>query len=450
MQKDILLIKHKSPKKSARELAHHMLSRVEKGGAYIDRILASSEVTGLSPQDQAFVRELLYGVIRWKLRLDRIIDMYYTKNSSEMNMDVRNVVRLGLFQMMFMNSVPDWAAVNESVTLAVNTSGMGAGGLVNALLRRFTREGEPDKWPSDIAEKSSFELSHPLWLVKRWIDIYGDETAVSIMEAGIGKHPVFVRPCRVGTGIDDLAQALDREGYQTDVVKGIPDYLTVSKGSGLFDTEAFRKGLFYVQDPSAGMASMLLSPLEGDTVLDLCSAPGGKATHLAVMMNNTGRIIAVDKHPARLGMVEESAVRFGLTSIECETGDSLTYGKGSDTLYDRVLLDVPCSGTGVLSKRPDMKWRITEADVIRLASLQYDMLHNAAAMVKPGGIMVYSTCTLEPEENENTVTAFLDRHCEFDIERDDWFREYEHGPGYLILPHQMEGTGAFAARLRRV
>ena len=449
MKKDILLNKHKSPKKTARELALHMLSRVEKGGAYVDRILASSEVNSLSPRDRAFIRELLLGVIRWKLRLDRIIDMYYNKNSSELDMDVRNVVRLGLFQMMFMDSVPDWAAVNESVALAVKSSGKGAGGLVNALLRRFSRDGEPDKWPADTAEKCSFELSHPLWLVRRWIENYGDETAVSIMEAGIGKHPVLIRPGRVGTGIDDLTEALDSEGFQTAAVKGIPGYLTVSKGSGLFDTEAFRNGLFYVQDPSTAMAAMLLSPLESDTVLDLCSAPGGKATHLAVMMNDRGRIIAVDKHPARLGLVEESASRFGLTSIECETGDALNYGNGSDTYYDRILLDVPCSGTGVLSKRPDLKWRITEADVVRLASLQSDMLQNTAALVKPGGVLIYSTCTLEPEENEDTVAAFLDRHSEFVVGRDDRFKKYEHGPGYLILPHQIEGTGAFAAKLRR-
>jgi len=449
MQKDTLLKKHKSPKKTARELALHMLSRVEKGGAYADRILASSEINSLSPRDRAFTRELLFGVLRWKLRLDRIIDMYYNKNSSELDMDVRNVVRLGLFQMMFMDSVPDWAAVNESVTLAVKNSGKGAGGLVNALLRRFNREGEPDKWPVDTAEKRSFELSHPLWIVRRWTENYGDETAVSIMEAGIGKHPVFIRPGRVGTGIDDLAEALDREGYQTVVVEGLPGYLTVTKGSGLFDTEAFRNGLFYVQDPSAGMAAILLSPSAGDTVLDLCSAPGGKATHLAVMMNNRGRIIAVDKHSARLGLVKESAGRLGLTSIECETGDALNYGIGSATYYDSILLDVPCSGTGVLSKRPDMKWRITEADVLRLASLQSEMLNNASTLVKPGGVLVYSTCTLEPEENEDTVTAFLDKHSEFGVECDDNFKEYEHGPGYLILPHQIEGTGAFAAKLRR-
>ena len=436
-------------KKTAREVALHLLSRVEKEGAYADRILTSPEVMNLNPRDRSFMREMLVGVLRWKLRLDRIIDMYYNRDLSKLSIDIRNVLRLGLFQMMFMDSVPEWAAVNESVSIASGYYGKGAGGLVNTLLRRFNREGEPDKRSLNPSEKRSFEFSHPLWVVRRWTANFSSGTAESIMKAGNEKHPVFIRPGRIGTGIDDLVEALVQEGFETAEVTGMPGYLAVSRGSGLFETAAFREGLFTVQDPSAAMASLLLSPLPGETVLDLCTAPGGKAIHLALLMQNSGHIRAVDKHVARLGLVKESAARLGLTSIECEVGDALTYQSGTEKQYDRVLIDVPCSGTGVFSKRPDLKWRITQADVIRLASLQQEMLHNAAAQVKPGGVLVYSTCTLEPEENENTVDTFLQQHSEFSVERDDRFTDFEKEAGYLILPHQMEGTGAFAAKLRR-
>ncbi|MCE5250626.1 16S rRNA (cytosine(967)-C(5))-methyltransferase RsmB [bacterium] len=441
--------KKTSQPQTAREVALRLLSRVENEGAYTDRIMTSPLMKELETRDRSFVREMVPGVIRWKMRLDRIINIYYNKNPSELDQDIRNVLRLGLFQIMFMDSIPEWAAVNESVTIAVKTHGKGAGGLVNALLRRFLREGEPDKWPSDTAERLSLELSHPLWIARRWIDAFGENIAESIMRQGNEKHPVFVRTGRIGTSMESLAEALDHEGFETEPVTGMPEYLSVSKANGLFDSVAFRDGLFIVQDPSAGMATVLLAPQPGEQVLDLCCAPGGKAIHAASLMHDQGRITAVDKHQSRLGLVEETAGRLGFTILEFREDDAVTFGRDSEERYDRVLLDVPCSGTGVFSKRPDLKWRLTDEDVTRIASLQREMLDNAAGQVKPGGVLVYSTCTLEHEENEDTVADFLEQHHEFTIDHDSRFTAFERGPGYLIFPHQMEGVGAFAAKLRK-
>jgi 16S rRNA (cytosine967-C5)-methyltransferase len=217
----------------------------------------------------------------------------------------------------------------------------------------------------------------------------------------------------------------------------------------LFDSSSFREGLCTVQDPSAGLASLLLAPRQGESVLDLCAAPGGKTTHLAYLMGDAGHIRAVDLHEKRLGLVRNAADRLGLSSIECVPGDVSSYGAGTEELFDRVLLDAPCSGTAVFSKRPDMKWRLSADDIRRLAKLQAALLETASRLVKPGGTLVYSTCTLEREENGDMVDSFLARHPEYTVGRDERFVGWEYGRGYLVLPHRMGGAGAYAAKLKR-
>ena len=436
-------------KLSAREIALYLLSRVELQGAYADRILVSPRVLNLQQRDQAFVRELLLGVLRWKLHLDRIIDIYHTKSSYSLNPDIRNILRYGLFQMIFMNSVPVWAAVNESVYLAAGRHGKGAAGLVNAILRRFDRDGEPPL-PVDPEERLSVETSNPYWLVKRWCANYGFDTAESICRATSEKHPIFIRTNGGRITTQELVCKLEHEHFNAVEVSKMPGYVAVSKGHGLFETKAFKDGLFTVQDPSAGVASFLLKPQQGESIVDLCAAPGGKTTHCAEMMGDCGQITAVDIHPSRLGLVRSSAQRLGFTSIVYVEGDASIFGREDNILYDRVLIDVPCSGTGVFSKRPDMKWRIQEDDLGRLASVQREFLENASHLVKPGGILVYSTCSIEHEENEDVIRWFLDHHKEFSIEHEELFHDFERDGCYLILPHLMDGSGAFAAKLKRV
>ena len=435
-------------KQTPRDLALHLLSRVEEQGAYADRVLAAPQVSRLEQRDRLFVRELLLGVLRWKLRIDRIIEKNYKKSLSAIHPEIRNILRLGLFQMMFMNSVPVWAAVDESVRLAKECYGKGVTGLVNAILRRFSREGEPP-FPTDSAERLSFEESHPLWLVKRWIANYGEKTSVSICKSANEKHPVFIRAQANRITVGELSSILAEQEFDTSKVTKIPGYLMVTKANGLFETPAFNKGLFTVQDPSSGMASHLLAPEPGETILDLCAAPGGKTTQCAELMRDCGHITAVDVKASRIELVKETVQRLGLTSIACVRDDARTFGRDDEIRYDRVLLDAPCSGTGIFSKRPDMKWRLQEKDCELLGSLQRELLQNAANLVKPGGVLVYSTCSLEPEENEENILWFLESYKEFSCERDERFHDFEIENGYLILPHHMQGTGAFAAKLRR-
>ena len=431
-----------------RELAVRLLTRIELGGAYADRLLAGSDINALESRDRRFVRELVLGVLRWKLRLDRIIDLYYTNKSRPLDHDIRMILRSGLYQLMFMNSVPDWAAVDESVEIASSQNGKPAAGLVNAILRRFLREGEPVITDTDDASRLSTVNSCPKWLVDRWISRFGIETAERIAVAGTVRHPVSVRANTIKTNAEILEDALLAEGFKT-IAGSMPGYFEVHEAGGLFGISAFDKGLFTVQDAAAGMASMLLDPKPGESILDLCAAPGGKATHCAELMDNTGSIDAVDRNKNRLKLVKQTAARLGHDIITCHEGDAATFKNASRAGYDRVLCDVPCTGTGVLSKRPDMKWRRFPDDLPRLAETQFSILANAVSLVKPDGIIVYSTCSLEREENEDVVNRGIDE-LGLELADDERFDEYASDTGYFILPHMMGGTGAFAAKMRRV
>lgn len=419
--------------------------RIEAEGAYADRVLASPLVSGLDARDRMFVRETVLGLLRWKGRLDRIIDSFARGNPADIDREVYTIIRLGLYQILFMGSVPEWAAVNESVELARKRRGKGAGGLANAMLRRFLRDGEP-AYPDDPAERYAVEYAHPLWLVRRWIGKYGEETAVRLLEAGVSRHAVSLRTTR-DVKPEDAAAALAARGYQTVPVDDMPGYLLAPKAEGIFDTPEFRDGMVTAQDPAAGLPSLLLAPDPGERILDLCAAPGGKTTHIAGLMDDNGGVLAVDVNPARLGLVSDAAARLHLASVETAAGDARTFDPGE--AFDRVLADVPCSGTAVLAKRPGIKWRLRESDIVELAALQGEILGHAAELVRPGGVLVYSTCTLEAEENEETAARFLAAHPEFREERDDRFRMFAIDTGYRILPHLMQGSGAYAVKLRK-
>ncbi|MFA6472958.1 MAG: 16S rRNA (cytosine(967)-C(5))-methyltransferase RsmB [Candidatus Latescibacterota bacterium] len=437
-------------KTNARKTAFRLLLRIEKGGAFSDRLLAGPQVADLKdPRDRTLVHELVAGVERWKLRLDRVIDMYYTKRANSLSPEIRMILRLGFFQLMFLDAVPARAAVYESVQLASEIQGKGAGSLVNALLRRFTREGEPNEWPSEPAERLSMEMSFPLWLARRWIQNFGLETAQAVMQASNRKHPVFIRSNRLKITQGELSSLLSDKGYDTSKIEEIPGYLSVSESQGLFDSSIFREGYCTVQDPAAGMASILLDPQPGENVLDLCSAPGGKTTHIAELMDDKGQITALDINPGRLRLVEEISGRLGVTSVTAILGNASEFDGDKIGQFDRVLLDVPCTGTGVLAKRPDKKWRIGEEDSGRLAELQMVMLENAARLTKPGGTLVYSTCSLEPEEDGDIIGRFLEKNRNFSQEKDSRFEKYAIDKGYLIFPHLMYGTGSFAAKMKR-
>lgn len=442
----------RAPPSTPRGIALTLLGRIEEEGAFADRILAADPVAALPDRDRQFVRELVLGTLRWRSRLDHVVVTFAGRPLGKIDPPVRDILRLGLYQFMFMNSVPDFAAVDESVRLARTVRGTGASGLVNALLRRFQREGEPPP-PDGDADRIAVTRAHPRWLVQRWVERFGVETTEAICQVGVEKHPVFLRARRGRATADELAELLAEKGFGSTPVPDYPDYLALAKATGLFESEPFTEGLCTVQDPAAGMAVDLLDPQPGEHILDCCAAPGGKTTRIAELMEDRGRVTAMDVHAGRLGLVSGAAGRLGLTSVVCVTGDALEFADAPENGYDRVLVDAPCTGTGVLAKRPDMKWSMTPEDIPRMAEIQTAMLGHMSGLVRPGGVLVYSTCTLEPEENEVVVNCFLDAHEDFSLEPAGVFGDVSSDAavkvGNLVLPHEGAGTGAYAVKLIR-
>jgi len=348
-----------------------------------------------------------------------VIGRFTTRVGRRQSIKLKNLLRLGAYQILFLDRVPPSAAVNESVRLA-KTLGEGAiAGFVNAVLRAMTRAGTiplPDPADDPILHLS-VKYSHPEWLVRRWLARLGPERTAALCAANNEIPPVTVRVNILHTTRDALAAELNRSGIEVTACRISPSGLMLRGVSGLTDLPTYERGDFYVQDEAAQLVGWTVDPKPVERILDACAAPGGKSTHLAELMGDRGEITAADAGEKRLGRIEENARRLGLGSIRPVaadlTGDAAVLGL---IPYDRILVDVPCSGLGILRRNPEAKWYKTEEVIGKMAALQNRILAKAATLLKPGGVLVYSTCTTEPEENENVVGSFLGRFPEFRLE----------------------------------
>ena len=432
---------------NARTVALEILRRVEVHGAYVKDELLGDRVSGLLPRDRAFCRELVSGTMRWRGRLDWVLARCLEGDLEGLTIPIRNVLRLGAYQILFSDGVPDRAAVYESVELAKRVGHRGTVRLVNAVLRRAVRERDRIAYPDperDPVGHLAVVGSHPRWLAARWIERFGMEEASALCAANNRRRPVSLRANRLKGTVDALAAHLAEEGLEgkpNDFVEGFVD---VEDAQGLFETEAFRAGWFQVQDPSGGLVGLLLDPQPGERVLDLCAAPGGKTTHIAELMGNVGEIVALDKHPRRVKRIVENVRRLGIRIVRAAAMDALEYEDGG---FDRVLVDAPCSGTGVFARRVDARWRLQETDIGELAALQERLLEKGASLVKKGGRLVYATCTMEEEENEEVIARFLSRHRDFVLEPASEVIGKPFGDYVRTYPHRHDIDGSFAARI---
>ena len=397
--------------------------------------------TPLPPKDRALCQELVYGVVRWQSALDWLIAR--KTGDREQKPALQLLLRLGLYQLFWLDRVPDHAAVHQTVEMAREAGFGPQSGFVNAILRGCLRE-------RDALEQQLTELkrtdpargySHPEWLWQRWQARWGAEKATQLMAWNNTPPHAFARVNTLQTDPGTLLQhwrEKDNVEYDLFLRDWVGENLCFELKAllSLARVESFQKGWFYVQDPSTLMAVRMLDPQPGEIILDLCAAPGGKTTFMAQIMQNQGRIVACDSAPERLKLLRENCVRLGATCVEphpLRPADAAPI-----RLFDRVLVDAPCSNTGVMRRRVELRWRLRLEEIRQLASLQRELLAQAAAQVKPGGVLVYSTCSLEPEENSAVVTAFLAAQPGFKLETS---RE--------LLPFADGADGAFAARLRR-
>lgn len=396
----------------ARLTAFEILRRVGEG-AYASVLLASRE-DELSPPDRALCHELVMGVLRRQLWLDRLVERYANRKVAGLDESVRIILRIGLYQLRFLSRVPASAAVNESVNLVHFARLRSAGSFVNAVLRRATREPEVDP-SSDIhdpLERLSVATSHPLWLIERWTKAFGDAKAEALARANNEPAPVAFRVVKSRALEADVCETLRAAGAQLIPSKVAPGTWRVSGAWSLL-TEFITEGKVYVQDEASQLVALQLDVQPGQRVLDLCAAPGSKTTHIADLSLDSAVIVAADLHEHRLRTLVSSAEVRGLGSIHCVALDGLRPLPFEDGTFDRVLVDAPCSGTGTLRRNPEIRWRISPADIEDLAERQKQLLFNAARVVTPGGRLIYSTCSVEPDENEDVIQTFLENNETF-------------------------------------
>ena len=386
-----------------RETALTILCRTEEG-IFADTALALARQK-LDARDSAFLLELVYGTLRNRSLLDWTLNRFSAKPVDTTDAWTRNILRLAAYQMLFLDRVPVSAAVNTAVELAKAHGNKH--GYVNGLLRGLDRKrstiGQPDH--ADPVVRLAIQYSHPLWLVKRWVARFGTEIAESMLRANNLPAPLTIRTNALRTTRQALRAALEAEGVTLAETDHAPAGLTIlATPLWLRSLQAYRDGWFVVQDQAAQLISLLLSPQPGDTVLDACAAPGGKTTHLAELMQDRGSVVALELDASRMAKIRENSRRLGLTSVAAVQGDATAYHEG---IYDRVLIDAPCSGLGVLRRHPDGRWNKTEQTVDEHGKLQRRILQNCSTLLKPGGTLVYATCTTEPAENDDVIDWFL-------------------------------------------
>lgn len=442
-----------APTPSAREAAVIVLARVDAGEAFANLLLtATLNRARLSPADAGLVYELVLGVLRHRARVDWTLSGALRHPLERLTPRIRAILRSGVYQLLFLPRIPAHAAVDEAVKLAHRHGHAGTAKLVNAVLRRVAADGERALPAEPPAERLAIEHSHPRWLVDRWLARFGADDARSLCAANNDPGPPTIRVNLLRADPGEAVRRL-REGGVTATPTLLPEGYVVEGPLGPRQAMV-AEGLATAQDLGAMLVTHLLDPQPGETVIDAAAAPGGKATHIAERMRDRGRVIACDVHPGKLQRLSRRASVMGLETLEAHHQDARTLGKAFRHQAHRLLLDAPCTGFGVLRRRPDIKWRARPDDISHLASLQGQMLDGAADALRPGGILVYSVCTIEEEEGQNVIAAFLRAHPEFlpdaDLPLPGELGTALIGVGEVrLLPHRHGMDGFYIARLRR-
>ena len=435
-----------------RQIAARVLTRRRHGGEYTENLLENAlSDARLSSADCGLCQEIVYGVVRWQAALDWLIAR--KTGGREQKPALQNLLRLGLYQIFWLDKIPPHAAVHETVELAKQNGFGPQAGFVNAILRGYLREADETKKLLDELKKSRPALgwSHPEWLVEKWQKQFGNEKTRQLLEWNNTPPKTFARVNPLKTDAGKLVERWREENVEYDFFTrdwtGENLVFELKSHPPLNSLASFRDGRFYIQDPSTLLAARELGAQPGETILDLCAAPGGKTTFIAQLMNNEGKIVACDIAEERLKLVQENCARLGVTCVEIQRVADILSAKQTEIIsasgtlaarFDRILVDAPCSNTGVLRRRVDLRWRISPGEISRLQQAQLDLLKLAATKLKPGGILVYSTCSLEPEENGGVVQQFLREQGNFKLENER-----------QLLPFADNVDGAFVARLEK-
>jgi 16S rRNA (cytosine967-C5)-methyltransferase len=447
-----------SPSDNPRKLAVQILNRVDEEQAFAEPLLDATLSAGRPEKeaDRGLLTFLVYGTLRTRGLLDFLIDSFYRGKPDTLETGIRNILRVALYQSRFAGKIPEYAAVDE----AVNTTKQlfpGREKLVNAILRNALR-GMADitvpPFDTDPAVHISVVHSHPRWLVEQWIGNFGIEETLALCRADNEIPPISLRVNRLKTTREDMLERLARSGHDVKPAVYSPEGIILAKPpASLREMPEVASGFLYVQDEASQLVSRLLAPRRGERVLDLCAGSGGKTTHLAALMENEGEIVAADIQAGKLTALESTAKRWGITTVKTAVVDAaIASNMAALGSFDRVLVDAPCSGLGTLRRNPEIRWHLTGRKLGEFAPLQKRILANASACVKKEGLLLYSTCSVMPEENEDVVAAFLEGHPDFAPARPaaDFPAEVLAPKGFLrTVPHRHGTDGFFGALLRR-
>ncbi|TNE71193.1 16S rRNA (cytosine(967)-C(5))-methyltransferase RsmB [bacterium] len=432
---------------TAREVTVNILTQFEKTHRIED-----AELKELVGQDRQQANELIQGILRRKLYLDFLIGEYSHVAVNDMEMKFKNILRLGIYELLFMDGTPDYAAINEAVELAKTLISGKSGDLANAVLRKVQRDvaNLPKPAHADRTELVSVTFSHPEWMVKRWVERFGEREAFQLMQANNHRPHYYLRVNNMKTQTENFKLRMDKAGVNFKESDWLPGFFEVETLADIVKKGWFEKGLCQVQDIAAGFAPWILSPQSGETVIDLCAAPGTKTIFMADMMENKGSILSVDISAKRIERIAENAENYGAEIVKIQRADAT---EETFKLADAVLLDAPCTGTGVLAKRADLRWKRTEQELEEITKTQWELLDAAANMVAKNGRLVYSTCSIEPEENMEQIKKFLAEYDNFELEDLSGYLPedvlIEGGKAYQTLPHLHQCDGHFGVLLRR-
>ena len=439
--------------KNPREIALEVLHQIDTEETFADQALLTSVCDlRLSSLDRRFIGELVHGTTKMRRRLDYVLSLFLERKLEELTPWIRNILRMGLYQLDFLDRVPDRAAVDESVKLAKKFGHRGTVALVNAVLRNYLRDRGRITFPSreeNQIENIALFYSFPDWMVEKWLELFGEEQTVRLCET-FNKRPQL--SCRVNSLKADqegLEETFKREKIKFKPGRFLKNFYTVESKMELDRFAPLQQGWVYFQDESAGLPVTLLDPQPGERILDLCAAPGGKSTYIAERTKNQGSVIAVDISGPKLKTVKENCRRLGVRSVALRRADARNF---SCKPVDRILVDAPCSALGTLGRHSDVRWTKQKGDLLRLQKLQLEILSNAAELLRTGGVLVYSTCTITPEENDRVIERFLETREDFSLRDSSEFLDSEvvdQNGMVRTLPHIHRIDGSFACRLEK-
>jgi 16S rRNA (cytosine967-C5)-methyltransferase len=443
---------------SPRQLAVEILNRIEESGAFaeplLDAVLSQDDLTNI--HDRRLLTQIVYGTLRMRGHLDWIIQRLYRGNFDLMEMGIRNILRTAMFQMWYTDRIPDFAIVDEAVEITKIKHPAGSG-LVNAILRNAIRGKDKITYPDiekDPALHISIIHSHPLWLVNRWMEIFGLDETIAICKANNLIPPYSLRVNRLKTSWERVAEELLREGFEVKTTAFSPDGIIISNPTlPIRETISYKSGYIQVQDEASQLIAYLVDPKPGETVLDICAGIGGKTTHLAEIMGNRGNILAIDMNENKIKLLKGNIKRQEITIVDAQVKDATKdLGMNFHETFDKVLIDAPCSGLGTLRRNPEIKWRTSKESLKKVVSLQKSILKRAALYLKKGGVLVYSTCSILPEENEKIIKSFIADNRDFTLLRPRGIIQSSmiDNRGYFrTYPHRHGTDGFFGAVLKK-